>query len=159
MNSARTLKSALTALAVLALYLPLHAEVKVILVASRIVSINGVEQKQVADKAKPGEVIEYDAEYKNSDKVAVKNVMATLPIPSGLEYLPQTAMPEGALASTDGSSYAPVPLKRTVRGADGRQIQELVPYSEYRSLRWNLGEIAGGASKTVKARMKVKAAQ
>lgn len=159
MKAVKTLKSALTALAVLTLYLPLHAEVKVILVASRIISVNGVEQKQPAEKTKPGEVIEYAAEYKNSDKAAVKNVMATLPIPAGLEYLPQAVVPEGVLASTDGSSYAPVPLKRTVRGADGKQVQEFVPYSEYRSLRWNLGEIAGGASKTVKARMKVKAAQ
>jgi len=28
--------------------------------------------------------------------------------------------------------------------------------AEYRSLRWNLGDIAGGTSKSVKARMKVK---
>jgi uncharacterized repeat protein (TIGR01451 family) len=159
MNSAKTLKCAWAVLATLALYLPLQAEVKVNLVASKIVSVGGAEHKQSAEKAKPGEVIEYVAEYHNTDKASVKNVMATLPVPAGLEYLPQTSAPESVMATTDGNTYAPVPLKRSVRGADGKMVQELVPYSEYRSLRWNLGEISAGANKTVKARMKIKTAQ
>jgi uncharacterized repeat protein (TIGR01451 family) len=159
MNSVKTLVWARTTLAVLALYLPLQAEVKVNLVANKIVSVDGAEHKQSADKAKPGEVIEYVAEYQNSDKASVKNVMATLPVPAGLEYLPQSSLPQSVMASTDGSTYAPAPLKRSVRGTDGKMVEELVPYSQYRSLRWNLGEIGAGASKTIKARMKVKAAQ
>lgn len=159
MNSVKTLVWARTALAVLALYLPLQAEVKVNLVANKIVSVDGAEHKQSADKAKPGEVIEYVADYQNLDKASVKNVMATLPVPKGLEYLPQSSSPQSMLASTDGNTYAPAPLKRSVRGTDGKMVEELVPYSEYRSLRWSLGEIGAGASKTVKARMKVKAAQ
>jgi len=157
MNSVKTL--VWTTLAALALYLPLQAEVKVNLAASKIVSANGAEHKQSADKAKPGEIIEYVADYQNLDKASVKNVMATLPVPAGLEYLPQTSSPEAVLATTDGSTYAPVPLKRSVRAADGKMVEELVPYSEYRSLRWNLGVIAAGANKTVKARMKVRTAQ
>ena len=156
MNSVKTLVWARAALAALALYLPLQAEVKVNLVASKIVSVDGTEHKQSADKAKPGEVIEYVAEYQNSDKASVKNVMATLPVPAGLEYLPQSSLPQTMMASTDGNTYAPAPLKRSVRGTDGKMVEELVPYAEYRSLRWNLGDIAGGTSKSVKARMKVK---
>jgi uncharacterized repeat protein (TIGR01451 family) len=142
----------------LALCLPLLAEVKVILVQSKIVVANGVEHKQSADTAKPGDVIEYVAEYKNPDKSPVGKVMATLPVPAGMEYIPQTASPESVMASTDGVNYAPVPLKRSVRGTDGRMVEQLVPYSEYRSLRWSLGDLGGGTSKFVKARMKVKAA-
>ena len=159
MNSVKTQVLARTALAVLALYLPLQAEVKVNLVANKIVSVDGTEHKQSADKAKPGEVIEYVAEYQNSDKSSVKNVMATLPVPTGLEYLPETSSPQSLLASTDGNTFAPAPLKRSVRGTDGKMVEVLVPYSEYRSLRWSLGEISAGASKTVRARMKVKTAQ
>src|SRR5215831_1460511 len=155
MHVDRTLKKALAFLA-LALSLPLLAEVKVVLVANKIVTVNGVEQRESGDKAKPGEVIEYVAEYKNPDKNLVKNVVATLPVPSGMEYIPQTAAPEQVTASTDDVTYAPVPLKRSVRGADGKMVQQLVPYSEYRSLRWSLGDIAGGNSKSVKARMKVR---
>lgn len=139
----------------LALCLPLLAEVKVVLSASKIVVVNGNEQRQASDKAKPGDIIEYVAEYKNTDKAGVTNVIATLPVPRGMEYMPQTATPEQATATTDDKNYSPVPLKRQVRGADGRMKEELVPFSEYKSLRWNLGAIAGGASKSVKARVKV----
>jgi uncharacterized repeat protein (TIGR01451 family) len=131
----------------------------VTLAASKIVKLEGSEQKQSGDKAKPGDVIEYVAEYKNTDKGLVRDVVATLPIPKGMEYMPQTAAPGDVMASTDGVSYASIPLKKTVRDASGRMIQELVPYSEYRSLRWTLGDIPGEKSKSVKARMKVKTQQ
>ncbi len=157
MKAAKTLKTGFVMMAALVLYLPLQAEVKVLLVANKIVKVDGTEQKQSADKAKPGEVIEYVAEYKNPDKSAVRDVVANLPVPVGMEYIPQTATPEQVLASTDGVNYASAPLKKSVRGADGKMVQQLVPYSEYRSLRWNLGDIAGGTSKSVKARMKVRA--
>lgn len=156
MYTKRIAKTAFVIAAALALYLPLQSEVRVLLVANKIVKMDGTELKQPGDTAKPGEVIEYIAEYKNPDKSAVKNVVATLPVPAGMEYVAQTATPNLVMASTDDIDYAPVPLKKNVRGADGKFIQELVPYAEYRSLRWNLGDIAGGTSKSVKARMKVK---
>jgi uncharacterized repeat protein (TIGR01451 family) len=158
-SKTRVFRPGIIILAAIALYLPLHAEVKVTLAASNIVKLEGSEQRQSGDKAKPGDVIEYVAEYKNTDKGPVRDVVATLPVPKGMEYMPQTATPSGVMASTDGVSYAPVPLKKTVHDASGRTVQELVPYSEYRSLRWTLGDIAGEKSKSVKARMKVKTQQ
>jgi uncharacterized repeat protein (TIGR01451 family) len=159
MLKAKNLTATLVVVAALALYLPLQAEVKVLLIANKIISVDGTEKKEPGDKAKPGEVIEYVAEYKNPDRSSVKNVVATLPVPAGMEYLPSTAAPNQVMASTSDGNYAPVPLKKAVRGADGKVTQELVPYSEYRSLRWNLGDMAGGTSKSVRARMKVKAQQ
>jgi uncharacterized repeat protein (TIGR01451 family) len=150
------LKTASFALAML-LCLPALGEVKVVLTANKIVDSGGVEQKQPGDKAKPGDIIEYVANYKNTDTKAVKDVMATLPIPKGMEYIPDTANPTPVTASTDDVHYASVPLKREVKDASGKTIVQLVPYSDYRSLRWGLGEMAGGTSKSVKARMKVKA--
>src|SRR5579864_6329356 len=151
MKTSGILKTLLTGAIALAICLPLLAEVKVVLTASKIVMAGGTEQKQPSDKARPGETIEYVAEYKNTGQDKVANVVATLPVPAGMEYLPQTAAPAGVTASTDEKTYAPLPLKRSVRGADGKTKEEAVPFSEYRSLRWNLGEIAGGASKSVKA--------
>jgi len=40
-------------------------------------------------------------------------------------------------------------------GTAGQPTEELVPYSEYRTLRWDLGEISGGGNKTVAARVRV----
>jgi uncharacterized repeat protein (TIGR01451 family) len=149
-------KCALFAAATLLVSLNSWAEVKVVLTAAKVVQGNGSEQKQSSEKAKPGDVIEYVADYKNTEKSSVSNVKATLPVPSGMEYIPETAVPTQVMASTDDVHYASVPLKRNVKHADGKVVQELVPYSEYRSLRWDLGEIAAGAVKSVKARMKVK---
>ena len=159
MLKVKSLKTTLAIVAALALYLPLQAEVKVLLTANKIIKVDGTEKKEPGDTAKPGEVIEYVAEYKNPDKSAVKNVVANLPVPAGMEYLPNTAAPNQVMASTGDGNYAPVPLKREVRCADGKVTQELVPYSEYRVLRWKLGEMAGGTSKSVRARMKVKTQQ
>ena len=148
--------AAFTAMAML-LSLSALAEVKVVLNASKIVQANGTEQKQSADKARPGEVIEYVADYKNTDtKGAARGVVANLPIPPGMEFIPQSANPSQVMATTDDLHFAAVPLKRSVKRADGKVVEELVPYSEYRSLRWNLGDLAAGATKSVKARMKVK---
>jgi uncharacterized repeat protein (TIGR01451 family) len=144
------------AVIILTFCLPSPAEVKVALTASKIIVANGAEQQQSAAKAKPGDIIEYAAEYRNTAKSSVSNVVATLPIPSGMEYIPDTSEPAQLMASTDEHNYAPVPLKRSVRGADGRMVEQLVPFAEYRSLRWKLGDIPGETSKSVKARMKVK---
>jgi uncharacterized repeat protein (TIGR01451 family) len=138
------------------LCLPAWSEVKVILTAHKIVKTDGTEQSVPGDKAKPGDVIEYVASYKNTDSKPATNVTATLPIPRGMEYMPGTASPEHVMASTDDEHYAPVPLKRAVKDAKGKAVEELVPYSEYRSLRWQLGAIPGGATRDVKARMKVR---
>ena len=129
---------------------------KVVLTANKIVVVNGKEQKESGEKAKPGEVIEYVAEYRNTSKTPVTNVVATLPVPAGMEFMPETVQPQQLMASTDERTYAPVPLKRMVQGSGGNMVEQIVPYSEYRSLRWTLGQLQGGEVKTVKARMKVK---
>jgi uncharacterized repeat protein (TIGR01451 family) len=161
MHMTKTLKSALVLAGALAFFMPLRAQQvgpKMVLSQSKIVVANGVEHKQSADKVLPGDVIEYVVECKNPDTKPVKDFKPILPVPAGLEYIPQTASPVPVMASTDGKNFAPVPLKRSVKGADGKMVEQLVPVSEYRSLQWDLGILEAGASKSVKARMKVKAA-
>src|SRR5690242_3433480 len=53
----------------------------------------GKEKFESADKAKPGDVIEYKAVYQNKGKVAATDVQATIPVPLGTEYLPTSAKP------------------------------------------------------------------
>jgi len=156
MKTLKTLKTVWIAVTAISLCLPSLAEVKVVLTASKVVLVNGKELKESGEKARPGEVIEYVAEYRNTSKAPVTNVVATLPVPAGMEFVPDTVQPLQVMASTDERNYAPLPLKRMVKGTDGKMVEQIVPYSEYRSLRWTLGEIQGGGSKIVKARMKVK---
>ncbi len=111
--------------------------------------------KSSARQAKPGDVIEYSVIYRNRDNDAARNVMATLPIPTGMEFLPKTSNPEHVMASLDGSEFAPVPLMHKVKRADGTVADQEVPYSQYRFLRWNLGDLPAGGSKSVSARMRI----
>jgi uncharacterized repeat protein (TIGR01451 family) len=130
-------------------------DVHVALTAQRVTLVDGKEVLVSADKARPGDVIEYRAVYRNDGRNAVRGLDATLPVPSGLEYLPKTAAPAVVLASTDGRTFAPVPLVRTERTPDGRQVVREVPLSEYRALRWSIGALAMKESRTVRARMRV----
>jgi uncharacterized repeat protein (TIGR01451 family) len=135
------------------------AGVQVKLTAQRVTTgSKGGEVLAPADKAKPGEVVEYQALYTNDGSDDVRQLVATLPIPEGMEYLPRTAMPARVQASLDGTSFAPVPLRRKVKLADGREVMRDVPVSEYRWLRWTLGGLEGHGEETVRARVRVNAA-
>lgn len=126
------------------------------LTVHKVVIVDGREQQLPADAAKPGDLLEYRAEYRNTGKTPTTQVKATVPVPAqGLEYLPGSASPPAVSASVDGRRFAPTPLTRSVTLPDGRRETRPVPLAEYRYLQWNLGELAPGASAVVKARMTV----
>jgi uncharacterized repeat protein (TIGR01451 family) len=109
----------------------------------------------VSGGVKPGELLQYTAVYTNQGKTPVTRVVATLPIPAGMELATAPTAPSAALASLDGKTYAPLPLMRKVRSADGKESEVVVPLSEVRSLRWPEQQIAAGAKVSVSARMQV----
>jgi uncharacterized repeat protein (TIGR01451 family) len=129
--------------------------VTVQLTANRVTKTQGRESLASADQARPGELLEYRAVYKNGAASEVRNVAATLPIPRGTTFVRGSAAPARVEASLDGSHFAAVPLTRTVRGADGREVVQEVPVSEYRALRWPLGSLAGHQSRAVTARVRI----
>ena len=118
---------------------------------------DGGEVLKVADRAMPGEVIQYDATYKNQSKNGVRNLVPTLPIPPGLEYIPDSAKPAPAKASLDGKNFEPLPLKRQVKLATGETVEQAVPPSEIRALRWELGDLDAGAAALISARARLAA--
>lgn len=123
---------------------------------ARIVSqSDGNEHSEPANSAKPGDVLEYTALYRNAGAGAVRKLEVTLPIPEGTEYLAGQAHPAGAWASIDGKTFAPQPLHRRVAKADGAMVDELVPLQEYRFLRWPPADLAAGASLECRARVKI----
>ena len=124
------------------------------LVARKVVVVQGRESLADAGAAKPGDVIEYVASYRNTGKDAITGLQATMPIPSHTEYLPGTARPAKARASLDGQLFAGIPLKRSVT-RDAKLVEEPVPYREYRYLRWLAGELRGGKSVSFTARVRV----
>ncbi len=126
------------------------------LTAQKVLSqANGQEKLVPAEVAFPGEVIQYDALYSNQSASQISHVSPVLPIPRGMVYVPDSAKPAPAEASLDGRKFEPIPLRRVVSLPNGEQKEEEVPPSQYRALRWNLGEMAAGAKATVTARAKL----
>jgi hypothetical protein len=157
----RTAASSLLAgLALTALFVPAGdaaaaGDVTVALQASRVVAAaNGKERLEPTESVRPGELIEYRATYTNRGAGAVRGLEGVLPIPVGTEYVGLSATPAGVEASTDGVRFAPIPLMRKVV-RDGRETWEPVPASEYRALRWKLGELAPDAKASIAARVLV----
>lgn len=106
-------------------------------------------------EARPGDVIEYQVTYRNTGTTPAKQVHATLPVPpGGMAYLEGSAVPAEIQASADGEQFAPTPLKRNVM-RNGKLVSETVPPSEYRALRWRLGDLAPGQTVIVSARMRL----
>jgi uncharacterized repeat protein (TIGR01451 family) len=120
------------------------------------VAADGSERQAPAQGAAPGDLIEYRATYRNSSSTVLRGVVATLPVPADCEYVAGTAA-RGAQASVDGKNFTSLPLMRRVRLADGREQMQQVPVSEYRFLRWTLGDIAANGASTVTARVRVAA--
>ena len=132
------------------------SDVVVTLKAQKVVrTSDGKEVLQVAERATPGEVIQYDALYRNKGKTGVRNLQPTLPIPAGLEYLPDSAKPAPSKASVDGKNFAPIPLMRRIALPDGQTKEVPVPTSEYRALRWDLGDLDSGGNALVSARARL----
>lgn len=113
----------------------------------------GDEQLVDAASVKPGDVIEYRATYTNKSPKAVTGLVGNLPIPEGLEYLPRSAKPGASLvkAAADDGVFAAEPLVRALPGGK----TEPLPYSQYRALRWTLGQLPAGGVTAVSARAKV----
>jgi uncharacterized repeat protein (TIGR01451 family) len=130
---------------------PVSSELQV----QRVETVDGATVFKPAQVSKPGDVLEYRVSYTNHSNAAVTGLVANLPIPAGTTLVDKSQLPPDALASTDGTRFAPLPLMRRVKQADGRENELPVPLEEYRALRWTLGTLAPGKSEQVSARVRV----
>jgi uncharacterized repeat protein (TIGR01451 family) len=115
---------------------------------------DGRETYAPADAARPGDVIEYAATYRNTGERAIRDLVATLPIPPHTEFVAGSARPAAAHASVDAARFEALPLKRRV-SRDGRAVEEAVPLRDYRALRWQVASLAARQSVTFTARVRV----
>ncbi len=122
---------------------------------AKVVMKEGKEALELADQAKPGDVIDYTAEYHNNGAKPISALEATIPVPAGTEYVADSGKPAPNKASLNGEKYEAIPLKRKVKHADGKEVDELVPVKEYRFLRWSAPAIDAGKSQKYSLRVKV----
>lgn len=130
----------------------LAAELRAFRIAS---DTRGGERRLPAGEVRPGDLVEYEAIYRNHGAERIHGLAPVLPVPAGLEFVPGSAHPSALEATTDGSAWAPVPLRRQLARPDGGVEWVEVPAAEYRALRWSLGDLDAAKSATVRARMRV----
>ena len=149
--------SLLTALLVGAAAIPTQADdLAINLVAHRVEQkADGSESLQPATRAKPGDTIEYIAQYKNQSPGPISNLQPTLPIPLGMEYISASARPAPVAASLDGKSFSAIPIKRKIKLGDGKFQEQEVPASEYRALKWSVKELSAGKVAILSARVRL----
>ncbi len=126
------------------------------LVAKKVVKDSqGKEQMLPGNKAKPGEVLEYTASYRNKTDDTLRKLAPTVPIPAGTKYIGGSAKPKIKFATIDGANFLPVPLMKTVTSADGKQVRVKVAPSEYRAVRWAPVDLPAKQTVTVKMRTRI----
>lgn len=138
-----------------------QAQVASDLSAEKLVRQPSGEQIFVPAKdVKPGDVVVYTATYRNTGTAAARALVATVPVPVGMDW--QGASPGDKLApsqaSLDGKTFSAIPLTRKVRGAGAQEQLQNVPMAEYRALRWSLPDLSAGANVSVKVTAKVSTA-
>jgi hypothetical protein len=114
------------------------------------------EELVAAEQARAGDQLEYRAVYRNPTAAPVHHVLVTVPVPrTGVEYVLDTAAPKADLASADGKQFSQLPLLRVETTPDGRKVSKPAPGADYRFLRWDLGDVPAGATRTVRTRVQL----
>src|SRR5258708_34001880 len=96
-------KAVSTAAMLVVAALPLHAQTAAVestLEARKVVrGADGGESFASAEIAKPGDVIEYVATYRNTTRETIRDLEATLPIPAPTDLIAGSARPAAARAT------------------------------------------------------------
>lgn len=116
---------------------------------------DGAELLIPALAARAGDIVEYQAEYRNTGPVAVRNLEVAVPLPPGMDYVPGSARPANVFASEDGLAFGPLPLMRSVKDAKGIERLQRVPVADYRFLLWRVPRIEAESSVLLTLRTKV----
>lgn len=127
-----TLVATLTSVSLLSIA---HADnaLKMELTANKVVkTADGKFSYLPVSTAPKGTVVQYKATYTNTVNQDINDLAVTLPVPANMIFNGEVT-PASAQASIDGKNYADIPLMRKV---DGKMVK--IPYSEYRTLRWNI---------------------
>ncbi|MBE0446047.1 hypothetical protein [Psychrobacter sp. FME5] len=135
MKNFNPLRNALLASLASVLLSTAHADdtLKMELTANKVVkNAEGKVSYVPVRNAPAGTIIQYKATYTNTINENINDLAVTLPIPANMTFTGEVS-PASAQASIDGKNYADIPLLRKV---DGKIVK--IPFSEYRTLRWNI---------------------
>lgn len=99
-------------------------------------------------RLQPGNVVEYQGFFTNTNSDRVRKMTVTLTIPEQVELL-RVVAPEFPYGSADGNTFARMPL----RGRVDNQLQE-IPLEYYKAVRWDIDDV--GLNDTVKVQYRAR---
>ena len=117
--------------------------------AKQIVTENGKQVLKTVNRAKSGDVIQYQAIYRNNIQKPMTDLALTLPVPANMVYV-SSSSPAPTQASLDGKKFENLPIMRKV---NGKMVE--VPVSQYRAVRWIVKTLPAQQSATVSINTKV----
>ena len=117
--------------------------------AKQIVTENGKQVLKTVNRANSGDVIQYQAIYRNNIQKPMTDLALTLPVPANMVYV-SSSSPAPTQASLDGKKFENLPILRKV---NGKMVE--VPVSQYRALRWIVKTLPAQQSTTVSLNAKV----
>ena len=117
--------------------------------AKQIVTENGKQVLKTVNRANSGDVIQYQAIYRNNIQKPMTDLALTLPVPANMVYV-SSISPAPTQASLDGKKFENLPILRKV---NGKMVE--VPVSQYRALRWIVKTLPAQQSTTVSLNAKV----
>nr|WP_312176524.1 hypothetical protein [Moraxella sp. CTOTU46934] len=117
--------------------------------AKQIVTENGKQVLKTVNRANSGDIIQYQAIYRNNIQKPMTDLALTLPVPANMVYV-SSSSPAPTQASLDGKKFENLPIMRKV---NGKMVE--VPVSQYRALRWIVKTLPAQQSTTVSLNAKV----
>lgn len=117
--------------------------------AKQIVTENGKQVLKTVNRANSGDVIQYQAIYRNNIQKPMTDLALTLPVPANMVYV-SSSSPAPTQASLDGKKFENLPIMRKV---NGKMVE--VPASQYRAVRWIVKTLPAQQSTTVSLNAKV----
>jgi uncharacterized repeat protein (TIGR01451 family) len=100
-----------------------------------------VLERQVVDKAAPGDVVVYTVTYVNAGSGDVANAVIVNPIPKGVLVIPQSAEGKDAevtFSIDNNRSYYPQPVMMKMKKPDGSLESKPAPLDIYTHVRWTI---------------------
>lgn len=117
--------------------------------AKQIVTENGKQVLKTVNRANSGDIIQYQAIYRNNIQKPMTDLALTLPVPANMVYV-SSSSPAPTQASLDGKKFENLPIMRKV---NGKMVE--VPASQYRAVRWIVKTLPAQQSTTVSLNAKV----
>ena len=117
--------------------------------AKQIVTENGKQVLKTVNRANKGDLLQYQATYRNNIQKPMTDLALTLPVPANMVYV-SSSSPAPTQASLDGKKFENLPILRKV---NGKMVE--VPASQYRAVRWIVKTLPAQQSASVSINTKV----